>query len=132
MANKKKNNNIVNSETNITEDFSLNEELNNVNDNVIEETSAVESDGTIDADETAENIEETIIENKSESTLNVDNSIIDNATSKQNVKQSFKNIFKYKNGKPVKYVEDNGFKEEMKNIAKKRGYYEDIFKTNPF
>ena len=36
----------------------------------------------------------------------------------------------YKNGKRVKYVEDKKFKEDMNNIAKKRGYYEDMFKSN--
>lgn len=134
MANKRKNNNINTNndellETNNTENLTSEEEIKETEEHIqtvekVDETEAKEAETTV---------EQTITEVKEEPKKieePVATEIKEEPVAKKKEKASFKSFFRYKNGKPIKYVEDNGFNKEMKTIAKQRGYYEDIFKTN--
>lgn len=116
MANKKRNNVQQLSEE-------LNEENVIVNIDNDDTKSLVEENKVI----TSENITEESVEVK-----NSDSTLFVEEKKETKDKENFKNIFKYKNGKYIKYKEDSNFKAEMNKIAKERGYYEDIFKSNIF
>lgn len=125
MANKRKNNNINTNndellETNNTENLTSEEEIKETEEHI----QTVEKVDETEAKEVETTVEQTITEVKEEPKK------IEEPVAKKKEKASFKSFFKYKNGKPIKYVEDNNFSKEMKTIAKQRGYYEDIFKTN--
>lgn len=128
MANKRKNNNI---NTNNDELLEINNTENLTSEEEIKETEehiqTVEKVDETEAKEVETTVEQTITEVKEEP---VATKTKEEPVAKKKEKASFKSFFKYKNGKPIKYVEDNNFSKEMKTIAKQRGYYEDIFKTN--
>ena len=98
---------------NIIDNDNVGNETMLINDNVVSKTET--------EDDSATNLNHDDLEKEAES-----------KKTDKNEKNNFKNVFKFKNGKPIKYIEDSKFKEEMSKIAKKRGYYEDIFKTNMF
>lgn len=128
MANKRKNNNINTNndellETNNTENLASEEEIKETEEHI----QTVEKVDETEAKEVETTVEQTITEVKEEP---VATKTKEEPVAKKKEKASFKSFFKYKNGKPIKYVEDNSFSKEMKTIAKQRGYYEDIFKTN--
>lgn len=128
MANKRKNNNINTNndellETNKTENLTSEEEIKETEEHI----QTVEKADETEAKEVETTVEQTITEVKEEP---VATEIKEEPVVENKEKASFKSFFKYKNGKPIKYVEDNNFSKEMKTIAKQRGYYEDIFKTN--
>lgn len=128
MANKRKNNNINTNndellETNNIENLTSEEEIKETEEHI----QTVEKVDETEAKEVETTVEQTITEVKEEP---VATKTKEEAVIEKKEKANFKSFFKYKNGNPIKYVEDNNFSKEMKTIAKQRGYYEDIFKTN--
>ena len=129
MANRKKNTNDMIEVKNEEQS-----DVKNINENAYDtnEKEIVNNNDFMDNDVSGtDNLNNDIVQEKKD--LKETNETVEdlkNNTDDKKVKQNFKNIFRYKNGKPVKYVEDKKFKEDMNNIAKKRGYYEDMFKSN--
>ena len=129
MANRKKNTNDMIEVKNEEQS-----DVKNINENAYDtnEKEIVNDNDFMDNDVSGtDNLNNDIVQEKKD--LKETNETVEdlkNNTDDKKVKQNFKNIFRYKNGKPVKYVEDKKFKEDMNNIAKKRGYYEDMFKSN--